>query len=122
MADHGWERLLVHDGRIRVDLALRSDSWVRHVQSGYRPNWRPAGVMPENPMEGPLMIDETARLAPGEAARVTVFPLLPQHWQGVQPGDHLEMLDLRGRVLGDGRVIEVVDLPPTAQLPAHGTV
>lgn len=118
---YGWQRLIAHEGRIRLHLTLRADPWVRHLQSGYRPNWRPAGNSPPDPMEGPLILDGITRIAPGESAQATVFPLLPQYWHGLSRGDHLEMLDLRGRVIGDGHVVAIENLPNAVELPPHGT-
>lgn len=120
-AQHGWQRMLTHGGRIIAELTLARTTpggpRPRPVQSGMRANWRHAGP-DQVPVEGPVvLLDDTRRsIRPGEIARVAIYPLLPQLWDGVSAGSELDLVADRGLVIGRARVLEVIDLPQSAEL------
>jgi translation elongation factor EF-Tu-like GTPase len=76
----------------------------------YRPNWS-IGVADANKQSGaPVVIDDDARVAPGDSAPVCLFPMWPEHWEGVKPGTELFAFE-GARLVGTAVVTEVI--PPT---------
>ena len=100
METFGWQRFVNHDARIEADLTLCDEHWARPLQSGFRPNWRVVDTAPEDPMEGPVLLEGARSAAPGARVRVTIVPIFPDRWSTVEIGSQLEMLDRRERVVG----------------------
>lgn len=110
MERFGWQGLVAHDGRIEAELTIADETWMRPVQSGYRPNWRVVGTTPSDPMEGPLVLNDATSAAPGSVVKVTIIPLVLDRWLRIVPGTALEMLDRRGRVVGTAVVTSVANV------------
>jgi hypothetical protein len=92
----------------RVTLRLRTtnDGGRHHpISNWYRAMWllQHSGAPPTY-HDGPIYLSKERMLFPGDAAEVLIFPLMPELWQDVRPGNDLVMVE-GARVIGIARVI-----------------
>jgi hypothetical protein len=123
-----WAAAIRHEGyfivRLRV-LAAEEGGQNRHLQSGLKATW--TGPQPW-PLPGLLELPTWSgrSIAPGSEAIVHVRPLEPSAWNDVRAGTRIGLCKNWPREIGEGVVIERVDVPerhvpPQFRLPADRT-
>lgn len=81
-------------GYIEAVLTMRpAADGGRHIpiRSGYRPNWWLLIGGERINAGGTVELVDTDELAPGAAARIRIYPFLPETWEAVTVGTPLEV-------------------------------
>ncbi len=63
------------------------------IYSGYRPNWRDAGLRHLNRGMGSVEVVDEDSLAPGATGKITIRTVPRSLWQGLEAGSRLEMCE-----------------------------
>jgi translation elongation factor EF-Tu-like GTPase len=106
-------------GYVEADLTtIRAEDGGRKspIQTGYRPNWWLPAEAGNVWTGGTVEIVDAEALAPGATGTIRIYPFVPDAWERVQIGSHIEMCE--GRFLvGKGTVTRVV--PAAIPAGAH---
>jgi hypothetical protein len=110
-----WRDNVGHDGFIVVRLRLFTvgeGGQNRLLQAGLRATWRVGSFGALLPAPFLFADPELRCLRPGEETVVHARPLIPPAWVGVAPGTRLGLTKNPPREIGEGHVVELVDIPP----------
>lgn len=100
--------------RVRLGLVPTEDGGRRsHIFSGYRSSWHwgernDEGLAVHH--DAPVTFEGSDRLALGTEATARLYPLFPEYWSAVKPGQRIEMRE-GARVVGIATIIESLLVP-----------